>query len=331
MTFGAFGPAFYEFLVAHGVDDPFDTWFLLYIGWWVLFLLFFFGPLSWVVLRPPPTSAAAAVPPPATLSDDQAARLEAAAGGAAKVEGVFATDGRWFEVTVDWEGVPRAHASGARAATKEEKLRFVARKAVELREALPAPTMALDRTPVTVRGVNFAASLVAHGAVACYVPGAGTYDPGAPPGRECVGRDDADLLVAHVAALVGAAARDATEEDARAISGALRPTVDEFNGRATLHAFVHDQFAEHGMRKCYGSWLLGRAKDKRLPKPMMERPQLRTFLGWLERGHYDAGRPPLGPPPEYAASRAAALAADAGAADDATIAEKLRALGEAQT
>ncbi|KAH8047337.1 hypothetical protein JL722_13150 [Aureococcus anophagefferens] len=247
--------------------------------------------------------------------DFLAARLEAAAGGAAKVDGVFATDGRWFEVTVDWEGVPRAHASGARAAKKEEKLRFVARKAVELREALPAP----------VRGVNFAASLVAHGAVACYVPGAGTYDPGAPPGRECVGRDDADLLVAHVAALVGAAARDATEEDARAISGALRPTVDEFNGRATLHAFVHDQFAEHGMRKCYGSWLLGRAKDKRLPKPMMERPQLRTFLGWLERGHYDAGRPPLGPPPEYAASRAAALAADAGAADDATIAEKPRA------
>ena len=137
MTFGAVGPAFYDFLVAHGVDDPFDTWFLLYVGWWVVFLLFFFGPLSWVVLRPPPTSAAAAVPPPATLSDDQAARLEAAAGGAAKVDGVFATDGRWFEVTVDWEGVPRAHASGARAAKKEEKLRFVARKAVELREALP--------------------------------------------------------------------------------------------------------------------------------------------------------------------------------------------------
>ncbi|KAH8059379.1 hypothetical protein JL722_5405 [Aureococcus anophagefferens] len=274
MTFGAVGPAFYDFLVAHGVDDPFDTWFLLYIGWWVVFLLFFFGPLSWVVLRPPPTSAAAAVPPPATLSDDQAARLEAAAGGAAKVDGVFATDGRWFEVTVDWEGVPRAHASGARAAKKEEKLRFVARKAVELREALPAP----------VRGVNFAASLVAHGAVACYVPGAGTYDPARAGERR---RDDADLLVAHVAALVGAAARDATEEDARDL-GALRPTVDEFNG-ATLHA-VHDQFAEHGMRKCYGSWLLGRAKDKRLPKPMMERPQLRTFLGWRT----GAGRPPLG-------------------------------------
>ncbi|KAH8066890.1 hypothetical protein JL721_8083 [Aureococcus anophagefferens] len=187
MTFGAVGPAFYDFLVAHGVDDPFDTWFLLYIGW-------------------------------------------------------------------------------------------------------PAPTMTLDRTPVTVRGVNFAASLVAYGAVACYVPGAGTCDPG---GARAAGRRAAaDLLVAHVAALVGAAARDATEEDARAISGALRPTVDEFNGRATLHAFVHDQFAEHGMRKCYGS--------------------------------------PPWPPPEYAAS-APSAAADAGAADDATIAEKLRALGEAQT
>ena len=194
--------------------------YALYGVWWAIFLCWCYGPLGKVVMRPPPASEALALAPAPTLTEAQLDQLEAAASGAPEVPGVYETDGRWFEATVDFHGVPRAHAAGLRAAKKEDKLRFVARKAVELRGAAPEPVFTLKREPICCGGVVYAAFLEApappdaltdEGHV-ILVPGVGTYDPGAPPGGEALGEADAALVVAHVAALLGAQCRAGQEK-----------------------------------------------------------------------------------------------------------------------
>ena len=103
--------------------------------------------------------------------------------------------------------------------------------------------------------------------------------------------------------------------------GALKATVEEFNGRLLLHKWLNDEMTTLDADHCYGTWLLQKAPGDPL---LLKRPHARAYLGWLERG-----RP--APPPAFADALAkledaAPTTTSAADHEDESVVDKLRAL-----
>lgn len=253
-----------------------------------------------------PSSEMTMIAPHGTLTPDQLAKLEAAARGE-DVTDVLAYKDGWLEVSLDRSAVPLKFKrkrlkvvtppkpKDAPAEEPEQTLRFVARKSVELGAPSATRTVAVDANPVKFRGINYAATLKI-GAAAVFVPGRGTYDPGAPPDEEAVNDEEADLVVAHLCALVAVHVRGGSPNDLRAVTHAIVATVKEFGGlRLYLHGFLLHQFLAPAPAPCFGRYLLARLPKENAFK--LARGHTRSYCSWVERGYFE--QYDLSPPLPY--------------------------------